>query len=116
MGHRGRAQSALQCENHALGPAERRFRYKLKIYINSLTNKIFLAHPKVLLFVTHGGLLSALEATYEGVPRVVMPFFGDQQMNAQKVFESGVGLFLNYYSANSREISDVIKTVLTDER
>lgn len=66
--------------------------------------------------MTHGGLLSAQEATFEGVPRVVMPFFGDQPMNAQKVVESGVGLALNYYSASSQEIVDVVKTVLADKR
>jgi len=70
----------------------------------------------VLLFVTHGGLLSGQEATYEGVPRVVMPFFGDQQMNAQRVIESGVGLVLNYYSASADQIVHTVKTILSNKR
>ncbi|XP_065333889.1 UDP-glycosyltransferase UGT5-like [Cloeon dipterum] len=75
-----------------------------------------LAHKNLRLFVTHGGLLSTQEATYEGVPRLVMPFFGDQQSNAQKVVQMGVGLSLNYYSASAEETASAINTILTDKR
>lgn len=37
-----------------------------------------LAHPKIKLFITHGGLLSTQEAVYHGVPLVGLPIFAGE--------------------------------------
>lgn len=42
-----------------------------------------LAHPKLVLFIAHGGLFGTIEASYRGVPVLFMPFFGDQYHNAK---------------------------------
>jgi UDP:flavonoid glycosyltransferase YjiC (YdhE family) len=50
-----------------------------------------LTHDAVKLFVTHGGLNSTLEGLSAGLPLIVMPFFGDQPVNAQHVVNKGLG-------------------------
>lgn len=37
-----------------------------------------IGHPKVRVFVTHGGLMGSTEAAHCGVPVVVTPMYGDQ--------------------------------------
>ncbi|KAB7505536.1 UDP-glucuronosyltransferase 1-7C [Armadillidium nasatum] len=50
-----------------------------------------LGHPKIKLFITHGGLLSTLESTYNGVPVIGMPVFADQESNMMDVQNEGWG-------------------------
>ncbi|RXG56125.1 UDP-glucuronosyltransferase 1-6 [Armadillidium vulgare] len=52
-----------------------------------------LGHPKLKLFITHGGLLSTLESTYNGVPVIGMPVFADQESNMMDV-QNEVKLFI----------------------
>lgn len=42
-----------------------------------------LAHPNVKLFVTHGGLLSTIEAIYRAKAVVGIPIFGDQMVRLE---------------------------------
>eukprot|EP00401_Gymnodinium_catenatum_P014450 CAMPEP_0117483124 /NCGR_PEP_ID=MMETSP0784-20121206/13775_1 /TAXON_ID=39447 /ORGANISM="" /LENGTH=511 /DNA_ID=CAMNT_0005277645 /DNA_START=89 /DNA_END=1624 /DNA_ORIENTATION=+ len=54
--------------------------------------KTVLAHPAVKAFLSHGGGNSMREAVAAGVPMLVMPFFGDQPMNAMIHEELGVAI------------------------
>ncbi|KAK4884577.1 hypothetical protein RN001_000848 [Aquatica leii] len=62
---------------------------------NVITRKWFpqqdvLRHPNIKLFVTQGGLQSMEESISFGVPLVVLPFVGDQPLNARKMVDLGI--------------------------
>lgn len=50
-----------------------------------------LAHPNLVLFISHGGLFGTIEASFRGVPVLFMPFFGDQYRNAKLAEGQGYG-------------------------
>ncbi|CAH0746951.1 unnamed protein product [Bemisia tabaci] len=50
-----------------------------------------LAHPKLLVFITHGGYNSLIEATRAGVPVLGLPVFGDQPRNIRFYETRGIG-------------------------
>ncbi|CAH2041369.1 unnamed protein product, partial [Iphiclides podalirius] len=74
-----------------------------------------LAHPKVLAFYSHCGLLGVTEAVYHGVPIVGMPIYGDQPVNAAAVEESGFGVKINMHDVTKENLLQKFKTVLNPE-
>lgn len=65
-------------------------------------------HPKVRVFLSHGGLLGSSEAAYCGVPVVVTPMYGDQFLNAAALKDRGMGHIVHYEDINT----DTIKTAI----
>lgn len=51
-------------------------------------------HPKLRLFVTHGGMNGLMEAVYHGVPVLGIPLFGDQIENMVRVKAKQMGTFI----------------------
>ncbi|CAL9661398.1 glycosyltransferase [Streptomyces sp. enrichment culture] len=64
------------------------------------------------LFLTHGGFNSVREALRTGTPLAVLPHFGDQHINAERVVELGLGGHITDRSV--RGITDVCRTLLAD--
>ncbi|MGW8698535.1 glycosyltransferase [Streptomyces eurythermus] len=64
------------------------------------------------LFLTHGGFNSVREALRTGTPLAVLPHFGDQHVNAERVVELGLGGHITDRSV--RGITDVCRTLLAD--
>lgn len=62
-----------------------------------------LAHPKMRLFMTHGGL---------GVPIVGIPIFGDQNGNVAQVVREGWGVSVNFDELNEPLLTDAVLKVL----
>ncbi|CAK1552553.1 unnamed protein product [Leptosia nina] len=67
-----------------------------------------LCHPKVLAFVSHGGMLSLSEAAHCGKPLLAIPFFGDQYSNAAVVEQSGLGTTLFFNEITSDRLLEAI--------
>ncbi|XP_016950387.1 UDP-glucosyltransferase 2 [Drosophila biarmipes] len=73
-----------------------------------------LAHPKVKLFITHGGLQSTVECIHHGKPMLGLPFFYDQFRNMEHIKRQGQGLVLNYRDMTGEEFKDAILRLLTE--
>uniref|UniRef100_A0A182KAS7 UDP-glycosyltransferases domain-containing protein n=1 Tax=Anopheles christyi TaxID=43041 RepID=A0A182KAS7_9DIPT len=73
-----------------------------------------LAHPKVVLFITHGGMFGSQEGIYRGVPMLYIPFYGDQHRNALKAEQAGYALTLNFPEVNVITLGSRINELLTN--
>ncbi|KAH8294653.1 hypothetical protein KR018_000882 [Drosophila ironensis] len=71
-----------------------------------------LAHPKVKLFITHGGLLSTIESIYYGKPVLGFPVFYDQHLNIQRAKQVGYGLSADLWSINATELVPLIQEMM----
>ncbi|XP_034488822.1 UDP-glucuronosyltransferase 2A3-like [Drosophila innubila] len=73
-----------------------------------------LAHPKVKLFITHGGLLSTIESIHHGKPVLGLPFFYDQFLNVGRAKRAGFGLGLDHKTMSSSELKSTIERLLSE--
>ncbi|KAF5287357.1 hypothetical protein FQA39_LY15960 [Lamprigera yunnana] len=75
-----------------------------------------LSHPNVKLFITQGGLQSMEEAIYNHVPFLVMPFFGDQELNSKKIVQKGFGLSVDYKTLTKEHFMENILEVINNPK
>ncbi|SPP83481.1 UDP-glucuronosyltransferase 2B15 [Drosophila guanche] len=73
-----------------------------------------LAHPKVKLFITHGGLLSTIESIHHGKPVLGLPFFYDQFLNVERARQAGFGLGLDHKSMTQQDFQQTIQRLLKE--
>lgn len=81
-----------------------------------LPQQDLLGHPKVRLFINHGGLCSMQEAIYHGVPIIALPVFGDHPINSQKIQDDGYGIRLDWDLLTEAILYDSIQTILNNQR
>ncbi|XP_069693588.1 UDP-glucosyltransferase 2-like [Periplaneta americana] len=74
-----------------------------------------LAHSNIKVFISHGGLMSTMEATYRAVPVVGVPFLFDQQNNIKKLVSKGVGVRLDYRTLTKQSILTALREVLQND-
>uniref|UniRef100_A0A2S2NK27 UDP-glucuronosyltransferase n=2 Tax=Schizaphis graminum TaxID=13262 RepID=A0A2S2NK27_SCHGA len=74
-----------------------------------------LAHPKVLLFITHAGIMSVIETIHCGKPIVAIPIFGDQIFNSHLLVEKQVAVILEYKNLESDQLFNAINEALTEK-
>ncbi|XP_056321188.1 UDP-glucuronosyltransferase 1A5-like isoform X1 [Danio aesculapii] len=74
-----------------------------------------LGHPKVRAFVTHGGSHGIYEGICNGVPMVMLPLFGDQGDNAQRLVSRGVAESLTIYDVTSEKLLVALKKVINNK-
>ncbi|KAH8294625.1 hypothetical protein KR018_000625 [Drosophila ironensis] len=73
-----------------------------------------LAHENVLIFITHGGLLSTTESIYHRKPFVGIPIFGDQFLNMARAEQNGYGVTVNYEDLTAPRLTAAIQRLLSD--
>ncbi|XP_059061258.1 UDP-glucosyltransferase 2-like, partial [Achroia grisella] len=73
-----------------------------------------LCHPNTAVMITHGGLLSLIEAAYCGVPIIAIPLFGDQFFNVDLTVARGGGLRVDFTDDLPLKISEAIHEITTN--
>lgn len=81
-----------------------------------LPQKEIMAHPKLLAFITHGGANSITEASYIGVPLILIPLFGDQERNALMIETKGTGIRLFKTELQKENIIAAIKKLIDEPK
>ncbi|XP_025408804.1 UDP-glucuronosyltransferase 2C1-like [Sipha flava] len=71
-----------------------------------------LNHPNVKLFITHGGLHSVEESTYNAVPMIGVPFFSDQFTNIKLVERKGFGKLIEVNDITENTLQTIIDELL----
>ncbi|HWB85715.1 MAG TPA: macrolide family glycosyltransferase [Bryobacteraceae bacterium] len=66
------------------------------------------------VFVTHGGMNSANEGLYHGVPLVVVPQRGDQYLVGARVAELGAGVTLSPRQVTAKALRDAVSKLLSE--
>ena len=71
-----------------------------------------LGHPKVKVFVTHGGLLSSVDAIKQKKPTVCVPQLGDQFYNCRRMRSWGTSKTISDFSFI--EVNEAISKILSN--
>lgn len=75
-----------------------------------------LAHPKIRLFITHGGLLSITEAVYHGIPIIGIPLISDQGFNVASAVDKGYGIAVSFKNLTETSISWALDEMLRNDK
>uniref|UniRef100_A0A3B4TM14 UDP-glucuronosyltransferase n=3 Tax=Seriola dumerili TaxID=41447 RepID=A0A3B4TM14_SERDU len=73
-----------------------------------------LGHPKIKLFVAHGGTNGVQEAIYHGVPILGLPLIFDQRDNIFRIEVRGAGKILDIFTVNEDIFFQGVQEVLTE--
>ncbi|GJQ66556.1 hypothetical protein Trydic_g4539, partial [Trypoxylus dichotomus] len=73
-------------------------------------------HPKVKLFISHGGMLGISEALYCAVPILGVPLFADQMLNIQNNVGKGIGIGIPYNEITENKLMDAIQSLLNNPK
>ncbi|XP_034255447.1 UDP-glucuronosyltransferase 2B15-like [Thrips palmi] len=75
-----------------------------------------LAHPKVMVFMTHGGLMGTSEALSLGVPMIGIPVFADQGPNILQYEELGIARLLDHRDISKETVLAAIREFTTSNK
>ena len=75
-----------------------------------------LAHPRVRVFITHGGLLGTQETVFHGKPVIGIPRYGDQRFNMQLAVRKGYGVLLDLRNLTRTSLGWALTEVLDNPR
>ena len=73
-----------------------------------------LGHPKIKLFVAHGGTNGVQEAIYHGVPILGLPLIFDQHDNLLRIGARGAGKIIDIFTMNGDIFFQGIQEVLNE--
>lgn len=69
-----------------------------------------------MIFVTHSGLLSSIEAMHFGVPVIGVPISFDQILNAKKSVAAGYSITVEISYNLAQDLKHAIMEMLIDQR
>jgi len=74
-----------------------------------------LDHPKLLAFISHGGMNSVMEGSTKGVPMICIPIFGDQTRNAMLLVRKGMAVKVEKTEITKDNIVAAIKEIINND-
>lgn len=75
---------------------------------------VLIDHKNIKLFITHGGLHSVEESTYNGVPMLGIPFFADQFTNIKMIERKSYGKLLKFMDITENTLHTAIDELLSN--
>lgn len=75
-----------------------------------------LVHPKMKLFINHGGISGLYEAVDAGVPVLGLPVFYDQPRNIEHLVDAGMAISMNLLSVTKDNFLYAINELIIDEK
>nr|AHY99684.1 UDP-glycosyltransferase 40U1 [Spodoptera littoralis] len=75
-----------------------------------------LSHPKLAVFITHGGLLSTIESVHFGIPIIGIPVLADQHMNIKKAVRNGFALKVDLSYTMADQLKKAIIEVTSNSK
>lgn len=82
---------------------------------NWLPQNDILAHPNVVLFISHGGVFGMVESVWHGVPMLLTPLFGDQHRNSMRAMRAGYGKFFPFFDITNETLMSSVQDLLTNK-
>ena len=83
-----------------------------RFFISSWTSQLrILQHKAISMTIMHGGMNGVSEALYNGVPIIVLPYGGDQSVNADRVHSQGLGILLDRQTVTGEKIRESIERI-----
>lgn len=83
------------------------------VYLDEwVPQQAILAHPNVRLFISHGGMLGTIEATYYAKPVLGMPLFFDQFRNVERMQEAGAAEVIDIMKFTRQDFEMAIRQLL----
>jgi glucuronosyltransferase len=73
-----------------------------------------LKHKNLRAFITHGGLLSLMEAVHYGKPVIGLPLLADQRRNMARATTQGYGIALDYDNVSEAALRTAIDEAFND--
>ncbi|KAK0079330.1 hypothetical protein PV326_008802, partial [Microctonus aethiopoides] len=71
-----------------------------------------LKHKNIRAFITHGGLMSGMEAISCAVPMIGIPLFADQSSNIRSFVKQKIAINLNYHDLTEAKLNEALNEIL----
>lgn len=85
--------------------------------VKEIDQQSILAHPKVVLFVTHAGHFSRQEAIYHAVPCIAFPMFSPlQYANAEYIHDKEIGIKFDMNAFSEEMLINGVMEVITNPK
>ncbi|XP_018563273.1 UDP-glucuronosyltransferase 2B9-like [Anoplophora glabripennis] len=75
-----------------------------------------LAHPNIVAFVTHVGLLGKIEAVYYGVPMLGLPVYWDQEKNGYDAARQGFALTIPFPQLTEKNFAWALNELINNSK
>lgn len=73
-------------------------------------------HPKIKLFISHGGISGIYEAVDGGVPVLGFPLFFDQPRNIDNLVNAEMAISMDLFTINREKLLNNILKLINNEK